>query len=299
MPGCSTPCRWPGVRTRRQRIRIRWRPAPTTRNGCPARCASSRRTWAKSRSSTRSSSMRRRTSAPPGGRRRWRACATRKPAGCTRSWTRRSGCSNATARSWGTWARWWTRAWCSSTTPAPGRAGTGCWKPSGSTPPGSWRRGARRAAIAFSLTRVGDPVPGLRLAAALRMFWRARGHAAEGADALRALLDLPAARAATLPRARALAAAADLLEHTGGYATAGEYCQEALAIARAAGDDYLVADLLHLRASVLLHQGQQDTALPLIESALDLACHLDDPHLTGRLLTVRGFALDLEGDHAG
>ena len=103
--------------------------------------------------------------------------------------------------------------------------------------------GNLRAAIAFSQTQP-DPGPGLRLAASLRVYWLVRGHAAEGADALRALLDVPAAREATLPRARALATAAHLLQQTGGYAIAGDYCQEALAIARAARDDYLVADLL-------------------------------------------------------
>ena len=107
--------------------------------------------------------------------------------------------------------------------------------------------GNLRAAIAFSLTEA-DPGPGLRLAASLREFWRARGHAAEGAAVLRALLDMPAARGATLPRARALATAAVLLETTGSYATAADYCDEALAIARAEGDDYLVADLLYSRA---------------------------------------------------
>ena len=115
--------------------------------------------------------------------------------------------------------------------------------------------GNLRAAIAFSLTQP-DPEPGLRLAASLRVYWRTRGHAAEGADALRALLDAPAAQEATLLRARALAAAAGLLEKTGGYAIAGDYCQEALAIARAAGDEYLVAELLYMRAWILLRQGQ-------------------------------------------
>ena len=43
-------------------------------------------------------------------------------------------------RCWGIWARWWTRAWCSSVTPVPGRAGTGCWRPCRSTRPGSWTR---------------------------------------------------------------------------------------------------------------------------------------------------------------
>ena len=45
--------------------------------------------------------------------------------------------------------------------------------------------GNLRAAIAFSQAQP-DPAPGLRLAASLRVYWRVRGHAAEGADTLRA-----------------------------------------------------------------------------------------------------------------
>jgi predicted ATPase len=59
--------------------------------------------------------------------------------------------------------------------------------------------GNLRAALAFTLT-LADPGPGLRLAAALRYYWRARAHVGEGADVLRALLDVPGARVA-LPRA--------------------------------------------------------------------------------------------------
>jgi predicted ATPase/DNA-binding NarL/FixJ family response regulator len=158
--------------------------------------------------------------------------------------------------------------------------------------------GNLRAAIAVTLTQP-DPAPGLRLAASLREYWGARGHAAEGASALRTLLDAPTARDATLPRARALAAAAHLLEQTGGYAIAGDYCQEALAISAAAGDDHLVADLLHAHAGILLHQGQPDAALPLIERGLGLARRLQEGHLTGRLLFVRSFALNVGGDLAG
>ena len=96
-----------------------------------------------------------------------------------------------------------------------------------------------RAAIGYSLKQA-DPVSGIRLAAALRVFWKARGHATEGVEALRALLDVPTAQESTLLRSRALATAAYLLEQTGGYETAEEYCVEARAIARSAGDDYLV-----------------------------------------------------------
>ncbi|HEY7881791.1 MAG TPA: tetratricopeptide repeat protein, partial [Streptosporangiaceae bacterium] len=158
--------------------------------------------------------------------------------------------------------------------------------------------GNLRAAIAFSLTQP-DPEPGLRLAASLLVFWSARGHAAEAADALRALLDVPGAQRATLARARALAAAATLAERAGSYAAAEGYCQEALAIAAPAGEDYLVADLLHQRAWILLHQGKPGDALPLIEQGQDLARRLGDPHLAARLHSARAYATNFQGDHAG
>jgi predicted ATPase/DNA-binding CsgD family transcriptional regulator len=158
--------------------------------------------------------------------------------------------------------------------------------------------GNLRAAIAFSLTQA-DPEPGLRLAALLRVFWRARGHASEGADALRALLDAPAAREATLPRARALAVAAYLYTNTGYFAIAANYSEEALAIARAAGDDHLVASLMEQRAWLLVRQGQPGAAQPLIESGLGLARGLGEPHLTGRLMACRAHATYVQGDHAG
>jgi ATP/maltotriose-dependent transcriptional regulator MalT len=158
--------------------------------------------------------------------------------------------------------------------------------------------GNLRAAIAFSLTQA-DPGPGLRLAASLRVYWRVSGHVAEGADTLRALLDAPAAQEATLPRARALAAATRLLEKTDSYTIAEDYCQEALAIARAAGDELLVAELLCERAWVLVRQGQPGAALPLIESGLGVVRRLGEPHLTGRLLSARSYARFVEGDHAG
>jgi predicted ATPase len=156
-----------------------------------------------------------------------------------------------------------------------------------------------RAAIAFSLTQP-DPEPGLRLAASLYLYWVARGHAAEGAGVLRVLLDSSVSQGATLPRDRALAAAAHLLDKTGGYAIGAAYCEEALAIARAAYDDYLVADLLYKQAWAMLRQREPGAARPLIERGLGLACRLGEPHLAGRLLSARAYAAILGGnDTAG
>jgi hypothetical protein len=68
-----------------------------------------------------------------------------------------------------------------------------------------------RTAIAYTLKQA-DPAPGNRLVTALRVFWKARGHAAEGTEALRALLAAPAAQEAPQLRARGLVTAAYLLE---------------------------------------------------------------------------------------
>jgi non-specific serine/threonine protein kinase len=158
--------------------------------------------------------------------------------------------------------------------------------------------GNLRAAIAVSQAQP-DPEPGLRLTASLWVYWQAHGHAAEAVSALRALLDTPAAQGMTLPRARALGAAGHLLQLTGDYSIAGAYCEEALAIARAAGDDHLVAELLTERAWLLVRQGQPGAALPLIEQGLHLGYRLGEPHLTARLLSARAYATNVQGDPAG
>jgi len=158
--------------------------------------------------------------------------------------------------------------------------------------------GNLRAAIAVSLTQA-DPEPGLRLATALRVYWKDRGHAAEGADALRALLDAPAAREATPLRARALATAAHLLQQTGDFALLEHYCEEGLTIARGTGDDYLVALLLRERAWAKLRTGQPDAGRALIESGLSLARRLGEPYLTALLVLAQAEATSAAGDHAG
>jgi DNA-binding CsgD family transcriptional regulator/tetratricopeptide (TPR) repeat protein len=116
---------------------------------------------------------------------------------------------------------------------------------------------------------------------------------------LRALLDAPSAQGASLPRARALAAAAYLLLQTGDYAPAEDYCREALAVARPSGDDRLVADVLFTQAWVWTRLGRPGAALRVAESGLDLARRIGDPHLVAWLLSVRASAATGAGDHAG
>ena len=153
-----------------------------------------------------------------------------------------------------------------------------------------------RVAIAFSLEQ-SDREPGIRLVSALRLLFKARGGAGEGVEALRALLETPAAKGGEHLRARALAAQAYLLEQMGEYTEAERCANEGLSIARLIHDDYLVADLTDIKAFVLLRRGQPQSALPLIESGLEIARRLGEAHLTARLLSARSFAVDLDGNH--
>lgn len=144
-----------------------------------------------------------------------------------------------------------------------------------------------------------DPEPGLRLATALAPFWRARGHAIEGARALRAHLERVEARQPTLLRGYALAEASDLLECVlGDYPTAMTCAEEALAIARTQHDDHLAADALRLIAWIELRQGDCAGSLAHVEEAVTIARSLDDGHLVALLLAGRGAALSNLGRDA-
>jgi predicted ATPase/DNA-binding CsgD family transcriptional regulator len=158
--------------------------------------------------------------------------------------------------------------------------------------------GNLRAAVGASLAQA-DPEPGLRLATSLQWYWIIRGLASGEARVLRALLDAPAAREATLTRARALAAAANLIRVTDGSTTFADYCAEALLIAREAGDEDLVARVLYLSGWLLARQRRPGAALSLVEEGLGLARRLGEDYLAARLLTVRAFVMVHEGDVSG
>ena len=99
-------------------------------------------------------------------------------------------------------------------------------------------RGNIRAALDWA-TSADDPAAvelGLRIAATLWLFWDVRGHVQEGRQPLRELLQLPAAQALKLPRARALLSEAWLGYVRGDVAEVDSVVAEALAIAHELAD---------------------------------------------------------------
>ena len=155
-----------------------------------------------------------------------------------------------------------------------------------------------RAALAACL-RDTDPEPGLRLAAALGPFWRARGHAIEGERALRAQLEHADARQPTVLRGYALVEASDLLACIlGDYHAAMTCAEEALAIADRQHDECLAARALRWRAWVELREGNLRDALADNDRAITIARSLGDRHLLAYLAATRGAALSGLGQDA-
>lgn len=155
-----------------------------------------------------------------------------------------------------------------------------------------------RAALAESL-RAHDPKPGLRLAAALSEFWRARGHAVEGAAALVAQLQRPEAQPPTLERAWALIAVSHLrVSVLGDYADAVASAEEALVIARDRQDDRLVAPALRDLGWGEFRLGQLTRALAHIDEAVLIARSLADRRLLAELAHGRGAVVATLGGDA-
>lgn len=108
---------------------------------------------------------------------------------------------------------------------------------------------------------------GLRLGVALWPYWYVRGLYTEGYSWLKQLTQLPRAGRADAMRARALAFAGHLACCRGDYVTADALLEDALATAKAVGDEQGVAIALQLLGTPARARGYLDRAQSLFERA--------------------------------
>ncbi|MGD0244109.1 MAG: LuxR C-terminal-related transcriptional regulator [Streptosporangiaceae bacterium] len=155
-----------------------------------------------------------------------------------------------------------------------------------------------RAALAFSMADPGEAGPGLRLAAGLKWFCFMRGHSGEIIEALGALLARPDVREPTRDRARALAARCHLLNNFGPSPAILAMAEEAVAIGRGLGDDYVAGDALCALCWFTFMSGDLPAALALVEEAVALARSSGDPHLLTTALSHRATFNGESGDLA-
>lgn len=193
-----------------------------------------------------------------------------------------------------------------------------------------------RSVIAWSL-RSGSPHMGLRLANALNNFWHLRNHIAEAVRALEELVAASADQGGTVLRARALLIAAGLLAWLAdsersrplaeeGIAMAEQLgdlygvamgkgnlgwsifyvepqlaqgvFEEAVAAARAVGDEPLEMQALMGQAWTYLRLGRLDEASSRAEEVIELGDRIGAPYVTSFALLTQGAVLAERGEVA-
>lgn len=129
---------------------------------------------------------------------------------------------------------------------------------------------------AARLVRDGPADEGLRLAAALRRFWRARGYLADGREWMTAMLALPAAQLRTSARATTLHAAGMFASQQGDYGEARARFEESLEIYRELGDTCGIGQALVDVGILTRYEGNHLTARSLLEEGLGLVRETGD-----------------------
>jgi predicted ATPase/transcriptional regulator with XRE-family HTH domain/Tfp pilus assembly protein PilF len=153
-----------------------------------------------------------------------------------------------------------------------------------------------RAALRWCLEGQGGAEAGLRLATTLWQFWAVRGYIAEG----RARLEQALALGRGAPpgsRSRALNALGVLATVQGDRVAARRAYEEGLALARAAGDRVVIANVL-TNLGTMQVDDEGEVARALLEEALTLYRALRDRPRMSRLLHNLGYLAERQGDHA-
>jgi len=136
--------------------------------------------------------------------------------------------------------------------------------------------------------RSGDAELGLRLGAALSVFWRLGSHVREGARWLGDLLALPGAAGSTLWRARALTATGELHAWINMPEAYLRFAQEAVAIYRDLGDAPGIAAALQELGWAQLQLGHLEEARTNLDEAKKLSFGLRDQQKAGECLNGLG-----------
>lgn len=154
-------------------------------------------------------------------------------------------------------------------------------------------RAALAAAGRLGLTRVR-----LRMAVALSRFWYVRGYLVEARGWLEAALDHATDDEPQLRR-RGLTAAAAIALIQGDYDAATTYSEQSLDIARALGEDRLIANGLSNLGAIVLAAGDRIRARTLLEEAVTRARAGDDERVAAMAVNNLGDLALTEGDYNG
>ncbi|MCX7840548.1 MAG: tetratricopeptide repeat protein, partial [Anaerolineae bacterium] len=153
-----------------------------------------------------------------------------------------------------------------------------------------------RAALEFC-QQSGDAENGLRLAAALWWFWRARGYLSEGRARIAQLLTLPDASVSPSVHARALNTAGFLALFQGDFPTARQHAQAALDIAEKVEDKQAMAMALYILGDDVVAESVA-RGIAIRQQSLALSEEIGDKWMTAFTLNSLGELARLQDDYA-
>jgi DNA-binding CsgD family transcriptional regulator/tetratricopeptide (TPR) repeat protein len=149
--------------------------------------------------------------------------------------------------------------------------------------------------LALDWCLANDVETGLRLAAALSLFWQVRGYHVEGRRQMESLLAMAPAR--TTSRAKVLLAAGQLARDQADITLGISRCEESLAIFRERGDRRVSAAVLRALGQLASDGGDRARARALFEESLALSREMgDEPGIAQTLGTLGCLAL-VESDY--
>jgi non-specific serine/threonine protein kinase len=153
-----------------------------------------------------------------------------------------------------------------------------------------------RLALAWCLER-GDSELGLRLTAALWVFWLVRGQGIEARDWSDRILRAPGADTPSSARAKTLLAKRLFDQRLGDQVAARRVVEESLALYRQLGDRHGIPLALRELAHQAMVEGEPARAEPLLAEALTLANATGDSWMVAQVQEVLGQLAEDRADH--
>ncbi|HEX5944049.1 MAG TPA: tetratricopeptide repeat protein, partial [Anaerolineales bacterium] len=154
-----------------------------------------------------------------------------------------------------------------------------------------------RAAIDYSLTSGVNPSDGLRIGAAISLFWLERSYFHEGIERLHNLLRVAVDSVHLPARAKMLYRAAAIYWCISDYNSAYKLCQESIEICRTLEDQRSLASALYYMGDICIDIHDYPQAHTVLEESISICWAIHFPQQLNMAMTSLGRALDKQGEH--
>ena len=154
-----------------------------------------------------------------------------------------------------------------------------------------------RAALDWSLKEGANLQDGMRLAAAISLFWVMRSHFVEGLKWLMAFLPKAQGSPDLHLRAKIIYRAGGLALLRGNLDLASELCNQSIVLCRELDDKPLLASALCYLGDALHRQGDLNSARTILEESAALSRAMDYPSQLASSLTNLGAVMHMQGEH--